>query len=87
MLQAALDPFSANYLAKSWDAYDPRAEKRDGRGVDTSVKAKILEPEEVEAAFAAYLGKDPKPTPEQAWTYDSYQACLTKTATDLEVAA
>jgi hypothetical protein len=78
---AVTDPFTANYLQRSRENSDARAEKREERGVDTVVHAKIPEAEEVEAAFAAYREKDPKPTAEQARIYEAYQACLAKTAT------
>lgn len=81
MQAAVLDPFSANYLRRSWDAYDARAEKREESGVDTAVTEKISTPEQVEAAFAAYRVEKPNPTPEQAWIYEAYEACLAKTST------
>jgi hypothetical protein len=81
MQAAILDTFSANYLKVSWAEADARTEKREERGVDTAVHARIPQPEEVEAAFAAYSVKDPQPTPSQAIIYESYEACRTKTAT------
>jgi hypothetical protein len=57
-----LDTFTANYLKAAWVKADARTEKRDERGVDITVHARVPEPKEVEAAFAAYRVKDPKPT-------------------------
>ena len=79
-----LDPFSANYIKVSRANADARAENREQRGVDTTVKARIPEPEEVEAAFAAYRvdpGQTPTPTPDQARIYEAYKACWEKAAT------
>jgi hypothetical protein len=77
---AVLDPFSANYLKVSRAKADARAEKREKRGVDTAVKARIPEPEEVEAAFEARLEKKTL-APEQARIVEAYEACAAKTQT------
>lgn len=81
MQAAVLDPFSANCIKASRAKDAARREKREERGVDTTVKVMIPEPEEVEAAFAAYRVEKPTPTPDQARIYEAYEACRAKTAT------